>query len=200
MPKVIEINCPGCGAPVDTSTKNCKYCGRPILISSMSSLAGFDSVSLKKYAAEYQKINASNPDSPDLTLSLALIFLKLRLFDKANKYFDLLIEENPENPEVYFYSAMSHLSGKKPFLLTRKDIDAICDLLEAANAIEEKSTYHFLLAYLKYDYHFRKKFNIDEPYDVNLVRAKELGLSTPDVEQIMALIGQECPQPLTLEE
>lgn len=200
MPKVIEVTCPGCGAPVDTSTQNCKYCGRPVVISSMSSLAGFDTAALKKYAAEYQKINASNPDNPDIGISLALLFLKLRLFDKAKKYFDLLIEGNPENPELYFYSAISHLSGKKPFLLTRKDIDAICDLLEAANAIEEKSTYHFLLAYVKYDYFFRKKFNIDEPYAGNLERAKELGLSTLDVDQIMELIGQDCPQPLEMGE
>lgn len=200
MPKVIDINCPGCGAPVDTTIKNCKYCGRPIIISSMSALVDIDTISLKKYASEYQKISKDNPDNADIAISLGLIFLKLRLFDKAKKQFDISIENNPENPDLYFYSAISALSGKKPFLLPRKEIDVICELLAAANGIEERSTYQFLLAYVKYDYHFRKKFSIDEPYFSHLNRAKELGISTLDVEQIMSLIGQSCPQSLAVGE
>ena len=36
--EVINITCPGCGAPVDTSAKNCKVCGRPVVITTFNNI------------------------------------------------------------------------------------------------------------------------------------------------------------------
>ena len=39
--QIVEINCPGCGAPVALETTKCKYCSRPIVIKTFNDMNNY---------------------------------------------------------------------------------------------------------------------------------------------------------------
>lgn len=196
MPSVVELTCPGCGAPVDTSVSNCKYCDRPIMITSFSSAADLTAPILKKYVTSCQAALKGDVNNSDVLFSMGMAFLKLKLYDKARETFEKLVDIDCTNADYYFYAAISTLGGKKPFTLSRPLIDKACEYLDAALAINENSAYLYLLAYIKYDYFSRKKFKTDPTYDRIIDRANQLGLSAFDKEQIAQIMGLDLPEQL----
>lgn len=50
MPQVIDLTCPGCGASVSISQKECEWCHKPIVISSFSAVSSMSSLEINKYA------------------------------------------------------------------------------------------------------------------------------------------------------
>lgn len=199
MPQqVIDLLCPGCGAPVSTEYKQCEYCGKPIVISSFSNVASMLPLEVNKYASAYRKALAEHPDNKELNTSVAMCYLKLKLYDKAIAAFDKAVEDNFENSETFFYAAISLLQGKKAFVAQRADIDKIVEYLNAATMIEPRGIYYYLLAYIKCDYFNRKFFNTTPTYQETLAMAIEQGVNPAEVEQLFALLGVEIPEKIRL--
>lgn len=121
----IDMRCPGCGAPVSTDQTICNYCYRPIIISTFNSVNSMSLPEVNKYACSYRSALAKYPDNTELNNSIAMCYLKLKLYDKAQAAFAKAIEDNFDNSETYFYAAISLLRGKKAFLAKRTDIDKI---------------------------------------------------------------------------
>jgi tetratricopeptide (TPR) repeat protein len=151
---------------------------------------------VNKYASAYRKELAENPASTELGYSVAFCYLKLKLYDKANEAFKKALEENFDNSEAFFYAAVSILGGKKPFLLQRPAIDEALAYIDAANMIEPKGIYWYLLAYIKYDYFWRKHFNTTPSYTEALAQAQQLGLSAFDVDQLWEILAVSRPADL----
>ena len=86
--QVVDIQCPGCGAPVDTGQKECIYCHRPVVITTFNSVYDMPMPEVNKYANEYRKNLADNPDNQELNTSIAMCYLKLGLYDKAAAAFE----------------------------------------------------------------------------------------------------------------
>jgi tetratricopeptide (TPR) repeat protein len=193
---VIDLNCPGCGAPTSTGEKSCPFCQRPIVISTFNSVYNMDAPEINKYANAYRKSLGSHPDNSELNNSIGMCYLKLKLYDKAYSAFESAIENNFDSSETYFYAAISLMKGKKAFLATRDIIDKIEEYLIAATMIEPKGIYYYLHAYVKYDYHKRKYFNTSPNYTELLERAESVGLSQHDVSQLYAILGVDRPEAL----
>ena len=140
---VIELECPGCAAPLTTSTKTCPKCFRPIVISTLNTISGFSPIDLKKQANTYSKAMVNNPDNDELNMSIAFCYMKLKLYDKAIPCFEKALEENFDNADAYFYAAIALLKGKKAFLAQRDTINKIIEYIDAANMIEPKGIYHY---------------------------------------------------------
>jgi tetratricopeptide (TPR) repeat protein len=191
----IELECPGCGRPISIGQKVCS-CGRPIVISTFSSVSGMSLPELNKYAKTYQKALATNPDNTLLNNSVAMCYLKLKMYDKAYDAFEKAIEDNFDNPETYFYAAISLLSGHKAFLTPRPKIDKIEELLTAAISIEPRGIFYLFWSYIKYDYFKRKFLRTSPDYIELLSKAKESGYSDIDRENLFSIIGIECPSVL----
>lgn len=193
MQEVIKIDCPGCGAPVDTSQKTCTYCEKPVIISSFNSVYSMPMPEVNKYAGAYRKILAENPDHKELNSSVAMCYLKLKLYDKALMSFEKAMEDNFDNSEVFFYAAVSSLQGKKAFLTPRPVIDKIEEYINAALMIEPKGVYYYFWAYIKYDYFHRKYFNTEPTYQDALELATDHGLTEFDKEQLFAVLSVDKP-------
>jgi tetratricopeptide (TPR) repeat protein len=183
------MKCPNCGAQVDTGQSVCTYCKNPVVISTFNSVYAMPLPMVSKYASVYRNELASNPGNSELGYSVAFCYLKLKLYDKANEAFKKALEENFDNSEAFFYAAVSLLGGKKPFLMLRPVIDEIESYLNAANMIEPKGIYWYLLAYIKQDYFARKKFNTSPTYGEALIQAQALGLSDFDVNQLWEILA-----------
>lgn len=191
----IELECPGCGRPVSIGQKECS-CGRPIVISTFSSVSSMPLPELNKYARTYQKALASNPDNSVLNNSVAMCYLKLKMYDKAFQAFEKAVEDDFDNPETYFYAAVSLLGGQKAFLAPRPKIDKIEELLNAAVMIEPRGIFYLFWAYIKQDYFKRKFLRTSPDYMDMLTLAKDYGYSDLDRQNLFSILNVECPSAL----
>lgn len=196
MVEVVDIKCPGCGAPLSLEMKECPYCSRPVVITTFQSVNTMPLPQVNKYVNSYREALVKAPDNPELNVSIAMCYLKLKLYDKAIVAFDKAIEDNIDNSEAFFYAAICRLKGKKAFLAMRGDIDKIEEYINAANMIEPKGIYYYFLAYIKYDYFFRKYFNTSPTYKEALSMARSYGLSQVDVKNLYDILGVACPDQL----
>jgi tetratricopeptide (TPR) repeat protein len=148
---------------------------------------------LNKYAGAYRQALATQPDNRDINLSIAMCYLKLRLFDKALGAFEKAMEDNFDNADAFFSAAICLLRGQKAFLAQRPQIDKIEEYITAAIMIEPKGIYFYFLAYIKYDYFSRKSFNTKPTYQDAYAEAQQKGFSQFDVEQLYAILGVSKP-------
>ncbi|MBE5951838.1 MAG: hypothetical protein E7260_09650 [Lachnospiraceae bacterium] len=191
--QVVELECPGCGVPITTSTKQCPQCFREIVISTFNSITGMSALEINKQANAYRKAMVAHPDDQTLNMSIAFCYLKLKLYDKAIPCFEKAIEDNFDNSETYFYAAIALLKGKKAFVTPRAVIDKIEEYIQAAIMIEPKGIYYYFWAYIRYDHHFRKSYMMSPDYRELLNQAEEIGLSQNDVMELFEIMEVERP-------
>lgn len=191
--QVVEINCPGCGARVTTGQGECEWCHQPIVISTFNSVYSMPMPQVNKYAGAYRKALAENPENTELNNSIAMCYLKLKLYDKALPAFELAIEDNFDNSETFFYAAVCLLKGKKAFLAQRADIDKAIEYINAALMIEPRGIYYYFLSYIKYDYFERKYLNTSPNYQECFQMSCEMGTSEFDKEMLFNILGVARP-------
>ena len=194
--QVNDVRCSGCDAPADIGLTKCKFCKSPVLVTTFNSVYSMPMPMVNQYASASKEGLKSNPDNKDLNNSLAICYLKLKLYDKALTAFEKAIEEDFDNPETYFLAAMCVLGGKKAFLAQRPAIDKIEEYINAALAIEPRGIFYYFWAYIKYDYFDRKFFNTSPTYRELLADAEAAGLSPLDVEQLYGCLGVARPDVL----
>ncbi len=192
----INLSCPGCGARIAMETKICEFCDGPILISTFKSVAGMGMPDVNKYVNAYRKALAENPDNLQLNTSIAMCFLRMKMYDKALQAFEKAMPDNFDNSEVFFYAAVCLLQGKKAFLHSRPVIDRVQEYINAALMIEPRGIYYYFLAYIKNDYFSRKYLNTSPTWQESLSQAKAIGLPAMDVDQLYESLGAERPESL----
>lgn len=192
----INLTCPGCGAPVSLNQQVCEYCDRPVIISSFNSVYGMSLTDINKYKNSYTNALQNSPDNPLINSSIAMCYLKLKLYDKALKAFETAIEDNFDNSETYFYAAVSLLKGKKAFLTQRSDINKAIEYIDAAIAIEPRGIYYYFLAYIKYDFFERKFLNTSPDYKDCLYYAQKMGVSECDKQMLYDILNVSKPSVL----
>ena len=192
--QVIDIKCPGCGAPVDTGQKECKYCHRPVIITTLNSVYDMPMPEVQKYARSYREQLEENPENQDLNMSVAMCYLKLGKREMALQAFEKAIEDNFDNSQAFFYEAIFRLNGKKACTMKERSIiKKIEEDIQAALMIENLGIYYYFWAYIKYDYYTKKFLNTSPTWQELVVKAQETGLSETDVEQLYLILGIDRP-------
>jgi tetratricopeptide (TPR) repeat protein len=148
---------------------------------------------INKYANAYRQALAEAPEDKELNNSIAMCYLKLKLYDKALVAFEKAMEANFDNSETFFYAAISLLNGKKAFITQRATIDKIEEYINAALMIEPKGIYYYFWAYIKQDYFARKFYNTSPTYQDALAMAHDAGVSSFDKEQLWGVLGVQAP-------
>jgi tetratricopeptide (TPR) repeat protein len=194
--RVIDIKCPNCGAAVDTGQKTCKFCKQPVIISTFNSINEMPMPMLNQYANAYRQALSESPEDKNINNSIAMCYLKLKLYDKALASFEKAMVDNFDNSETFFYAAICLLGGKKAFLAQRPVIDKIEEYINAAVMIEPRGIYYYFWAYIKYDYFSRKSFNTSPTYQEALGMANGAGVSPHDIEQLYGILGVSRPEVL----
>ncbi len=189
MVNIINLTCPRCGAAVSTEQKVCEYCHSPIVISSLSSLNNID---LSKYIQVYNKGLQSDSSNGMLNTSLAMCYLKLKLYDKAISHFGIALDNDINNPDIYYYCCIALLRGKRPYSTPLSNIRQILAYLDAAISIQDKNIYHSFSAYIKYDYFERKFINVTPSYQEEWDIVKN-SISQEEIKQLFEELEQEIP-------
>lgn len=195
--QVIEIECPSCGGKASLGQKECEWCNNPLIISTFNSVYSMPIPSVGQLAEGYCKgLDANHPKKQELNNAVAMCYLKLKLYGKALPAFEKAMEDNFDNSETFFYAAICLLEGKKAFLHQRPTIDKILEYINAALMIEPKGIYYYFLAYIKYDYFYRKNLNSSPNYRELLSIANNEGFSEFDVEQLYSILNVSRPTSL----
>lgn len=188
-----QITCRGCGAPLDISDRECKFCGGPVNITSIQSVYDMAMPQINKYANSYRKELAQDPDNPETNKAIAFCYLKLKLYDKALPFFEKAVEDNFDDADLYLYTAVCMLKGKRPFMHQKKTIDRAIEYANSACMVENKGIFHYFLAYLKYDYYAMKGLRLNPDYSAELSFAKQIGISETDLIILFETLGTQRP-------
>ena len=188
--KIVEINCPGCGARVSTGQKECEWCHNPIIISTFNSVYSMSMPQVNKYIGAYRNALAEEPSNKDINNSIAMCYLKLGLYDKALLAFEKAMENNFDNSETFFYAAICLLGGKKPFAQQKPTINKVEEYINAALMIEPKGVYYYFLAYVKKDYYERKFLKTKPTSKETMISALNAGITEYDKQQLLGILNE----------
>lgn len=196
--QVLSLKCPNCGDAVDTGQKTCKFCKQPIIISTFNSVYSMPMPLVNKYIGSYKQVLSDDPNNKELNNSIAMCYLKLRLFDKALWAFEKAVEDNFDNSESFFYAAICLLKGQKAFNTPVDDIKKALDYIRAAILIEPRGVYYLFSAYIKYDFYERKCLNITPNYIDELREAKNNNLTSADTLMLFDVLGKPIPEQINV--
>ncbi len=131
--------------------------------------------------------------SPTTDFCAGMCYLKFRLYEKALQCFESAINADLNNSDAYFFTAVSELNGKKPFVHKRDTIANIEYLIKAAIAIEPKGIYYYFWGYIKYDYFERKYLNSIPTYKECLTKSEEHRVTALDKKMLFDILGVDKP-------
>jgi tetratricopeptide (TPR) repeat protein len=187
------IKCPNCGELGQETGTICKACDNPVTITEAKIVIAMPMPQVNKYIASYREQIAQNPEDKSLNTSIAMCYLRLKLYDKALPCFEKAMEENFEDSVPFFYAAICLFKGQKAFLQMRPTIDKALEYINAALMIEENPLYIYFQAYIKADYFERKFLNVPPPAATLLQQTKNMGLAEEDITGFYAIMGVERP-------
>ena len=192
--QILALNCPNCGAAVDAGQKTCLFCKQPVVITTFNSVYSMPIPLVNKYASTYKNALSNDPENKELNTSIAMCYLKLKLYDKALGAFEKAVEDNFDNSETIFYAALCLLKGQKAFNTPVNDIKKALDYINAAILIEPRGVYYLFSAYIKYDFYERKYLNITPTYIDELQEAKNNKLTSADAQMLFDTLGKPMPE------
>jgi len=176
--------------------KKCPQCRAVLEISSFDEIKDMSVLTVNKYISSYKATLAENPSDKRADMSMGICYLRLKVYDKAQAAFDRAIEDNFDNADAYFYSAVCLLGGRKAFLAARQIIDRAMEYINAAIMIEPRGIYYLFSAYIKYDYFARKAYNVTPDYNSDLAQAKACGNFNAASAELFSLLNVERPSAL----
>lgn len=191
--QAVSTKCPNCGTPIDIDNPVCESCGTKLYITNYDTFFNMPQQLAQNYANAYREPLAARPNDGQLNLSAAMCFLRLHLYDQAEKAFERAMTDDMNNPELYFYAAVALLKGQRPFLAGRAAILKIEEYVNAALMIRPRGIYYYFLSYVKYDFYFNKHLRTSPTYQETLQAALRAGLTTREVQQLYATLGTAKP-------
>lgn len=153
--KICTYECPNCSAPVSITDKICNHCFSHIYIQKVKDIDKLSNSDLSKHISIYKK-NLNQSFDVNTLQSLGICHYKNKMYNLALESFEKIITIEPENINAYYYSALSLLNGKRPYMQTFNCIKKVVLLLEAAISIKPEGRLYYFLYMIQVDF-FDKK-------------------------------------------
>lgn len=201
--QAVDVVCPGCGAPVDSSIEECSYCHRPVMITSFAAISTMPQLDVGKYVRSYEKMLNDNPTDAAINKSVGICYIARGNYDRAIEALEKAIDDNPDDADAYYFASIAMLKGKKAFLAQRKMVDKIIEYLSTAAMIGSESglsqtgMYYYFLSYVTFDYFKRKRLNISPSYTDYLAQAKLNGATAFDMDELHGILKTPRPEELS---
>ena len=152
-----------------------------------------------KYVSTYRNVLQDSPDNREINNSVAMCYLKLRIYDKALNTFEKAMEDNFDNSETFFFAAVCLLRGQKAFNTPKNDIKKAMEYVNAALMIEPRGIYYYFLAYIKFDFYKRKHLNITPNYLAELGEARKNNVAFADIDLLFDVLQKSVPDEIKLQ-
>ncbi len=193
--------CPQCTAPAPQHAERCRYCGSYFRIRNLTQLKEASDDALRLYIKKYRDAVAADPENGQAYLSLGLCFLRLGLHKEALENFQKACDLIPDSADIYYFTSIAMLGGKRPRLTSLMDIKAIEKYLEAGLKIRPNDAgILFLRGVIKEDYYKANGLKESPSSDHFYKKAKSSGLTDEQRTTILKQIGLAPEQVLTFEE
>jgi tetratricopeptide (TPR) repeat protein len=132
---------------------------------------------------------------PERQFRAGVDHLRLGLHAKALEDFRQAMSAGASSPDLYYLSAVATLDGRKAFLAPLARIREAEDLIHAALRLEDRGVFHYLLAYLGFDYYERKSLRAPTPWRASLARTWSLGVTQDEIDSLFELLSVDDPLP-----
>jgi hypothetical protein len=106
------------------------------------------------------------------------------------------MDAEPDNPDVYFVSAIAALEGKSAFRCSLDTVREAESLTMAAIGLHDRGIFHYFLAYLSYDYYERKCLRGPRSWQATLMAAWSRGVTEREIESLFTLLAVDDPLPI----
>ena len=171
---------------MDAAAKQCEWCGKPVVITTFSSIRDWNAPQVSQYMKAYTQRLADNP-TPDVELGLGICLMKLGQYDKAFEHIDSAISTNVDNPEAFLYAAIAVLGGKRPFLAPMANVKKALSYLDSAKMIEDRGIFPYLSSVIRRDFFERKSLKVSPTADEELATAQDWQVSPADIDYVHEL-------------
>ena len=161
-----------------------------MLVTSVAYLEKFDKPSIHKYVTHYTHALKTDPQDRDALLAIGICYLKLALFDLADKFLRQLLHAHPADPSGYYFHGICLLKGKRPRVASLVVIREAERLIGAAMELDPTNgRYDVILAAIRHDYYVLNGMRVPDrtPEDL-LASAEAKHVDRLEVEQSLALI------------
>ena len=191
--EAVAQTCSQCGWSFDIEAlraNTCRKCRSAILVTSVAYLEKFEKPAIQKYIAQYTQALKADSQDGEALLAVSLCYLKLGLFELADRFLRQLIDAHPAEPSGYYYRGICILKGKRPRTASLPVIREAEQLIGTALELDPANgRYDLLLAAIRHDYYVLNGMRVPEPGPEDLVGTAEAKhVDQLEVEQIFALI------------
>ena len=124
--------CPNCGAPAGPSARNCTHCKAEFFLKTLAYVGNLGNAAVQKYVNLYKGLLRANDDDGEAMLGLGICYLQLKLYAVATTNFNKAIEVIPDQPDVYYYYALSLIGGRALRTLRDSEVSHILEYLNTA--------------------------------------------------------------------
>jgi hypothetical protein len=132
----------------------------------------------------------ADPTDRDALLAVAIGYLKLGLFDLADRFVRQLIDAHPADPSGYCYRAICILKGKRPRTASLPVVREAEQLIGTAQELDPSDgRYDVLLAAVRHDYYVMNGMRVPAPAPEELMASARAKHPAPrEIEQLLDLI------------
>ena len=113
--RVVSLECPGCGASASRGQDVCGFCNGPIIIFECRSIISIELSKISQYAQSYREAQQADASDSEIAASLGICYLRLGLYEEAERALNRAVGLDTGNSEVFFCIAACALRGRRPF-------------------------------------------------------------------------------------
>lgn len=142
----LQINrCKVCTKPLPAGVSKCPKCGAEHqFVPEVVNPLRFTPVEAEEYREILEKQTRENPKDTNSLFGMGLVYLGLQHYELANENFRKAVEQTPENPDVYYYYALSLFARRSPAMLSALEAERIEMWLQTAIRMQAKRKYLIL--------------------------------------------------------
>jgi len=182
------MTCPGCGESVSMDMNICAYCRRKITFTSVKDVRGMSATDSMKFLRAYKDALATNPNHPAVQMSLGLMQFDRGDYANALSAFDAAVSHGSDDPETYFYRAVSRFRATKPIHIKVTEAKELLELLDIAISMNPLPQYNYVKAYLIRRLIEKKGIAYRETSSDAMAAARAEHLSDADIADMDALL------------
>lgn len=183
--KVKILQCNGCGANISPDNTTCFYCHSENIIVSHKHPLNVEENHAKKIANYFKLQVRENPTDGEALFALGLFYLNLKLYDLALKNFELAIINLPEEPDVYYYYALSLIRGRRPKSMNLNEIRKTTEYLNTSIQLDDKEKYYYLAAIINYDFYAGNGMRLPKPDYTQLIGEAQTAEKEPGEIEVL---------------
>lgn len=150
MALIKVLRCSECTSPLKEGQSVCPKCGavNKLVASEVDPLKMTNEMA-QQYIDAFKQKAADNPKDTNALFAMGLFYLGLKNYELAQRNFKMAVDQQPTEPDMYYYYALSLFEGKSPKMIDTNRAEKIEEWLHTATNLQKKRKYLILQMILR---------------------------------------------------